>query len=191
MQLFNVCVAAAAAALGLLSASTAHGHDLPENRATLVLRDQTHVALTLYIDYVETLHQALAPQKSAHEFLLISAALSPEAFQLQVQRAHAKLQSETRATLNGSGAAKITGWVWPDPAKIKVKIQQQVMAAMVGDRSHTHEAPIEIRANITDKSPINEATIQFPKEFGKMLIVWYRPKQIWVTPQQPSATMKF
>lgn len=191
MEISRKWFIAIALALSLLRSKTALSHELPANRATLVLRDQTHLSLTLYIDYIETLHRALAPNKSARDFLLITSALTPQEFQQQLQRAQAKLDAETRATLNGASTVTIAGWVWPEPAKIQSLIQQQVMAAMVGAGEHSHAAPIEIRANITHTKPISEATIQFAEAFGKMLVVWYRPKQTWVAPKQLSPVMKF
>ncbi len=181
----------AMAALGLTCTAPAYAHELPENRATLVLRDQTHLSLTLYIDFVVAAHQALAPQQSLREFLLVCAALSPEEFHKLMQRAQTKLEAETRATLNGGSAAKFTGWVWPKSEKIRVSIQQQVMASIVDTSNHTHEPPFEIRAHITHDKPIAESKVQFAEAFGKVLLIWYRPKQIWVLPKQPSPAMKF
>jgi hypothetical protein len=176
-----------------LSITPASCHELAENRVTVVLRDDTHVSLTFYVDYPEVLWAVLAPKNSQREFLLAYSAMKPEDFQKQMLRAQSKLQAETRATLNGGKTATITGWVWPDAARIQALIQQEVMASMVGTNAnaHTHEAPAEIRANITCGKPIKDANIQFAEAFGKMLLVSYRPKQIWVAPKQAPALIRF
>lgn len=181
--------------VSLFSITSAHGHELPENRATMVLRDQTHVSLTFYVDYPNVLSQVLASKKSHREFLLAFSAMTPEDFRQQMLRAQAKLQSETRATLNGGKQAIITGWVWPDSARIQKLIQQEVMESMVGGvvnaSAHTNETLTEIRANIKHDKPIQDANIQFAEAFGKILLVSYRPKQIWVAPKQASPLIKF
>ncbi len=169
----------------------AYAHELPENRATLVLRDQTHLSLTLHVDLVLAAHQALAPRQGLREFLLVCAALSPDEFHKLMQRAQTMLEAETRATLNGGSAAKITGWVWPKSEKIKASIQQHVMGFIVGTSNHTHEAPFEIRAHIMHDKPITESKVQFADAFGRVLLVWYRPKQLWLTPKQTSPAIKF
>ncbi len=186
--------------LGLVvffSITSARGHELTENRATMVLRDDTHVSLTFYIDYPDVLNAVLAPKKSHREFLLTYSAMKPEDFQKQMLLAQSKLQAETRATLNGGKEAIITGWVWPDSARIQTMIQQEVMESMVGGVANApahapaHAAPTEIRANISHDAPIKIANIQFAEAFGKMLLVSYRPKQIWVAPKKASAVIKF
>ena len=182
--------------LGLVaffSIASARGHELTENRATMVFRDDTHVSLTFYIDYPDVLNAVLAPKKSHREFLLMYSAMKPEDFQKQMLLAQAKLQVETRATLNGIKEAMITGWVWPDSARIQTMIQQEVMESMVGGVANppAHAAPTEIHANITHDAPIKIANIQFAEAFGKMLLVSYRPKQIWVAPKKASAVIKF
>lgn len=181
--------------VALLGVVSVHGHEMPENRATMVLRDETHVSLTFYVDYPNVLYAVLAPKKSHREFLLAYSAMKPEDFQQQMLLAQSKLQSETRATLNGGKEAIITGWVWPDAARVQTMIQQEVMESMVGTNAntnaHTHEAPTEIRANITHDKSIKSASIQFADAFGKILLVSYRPRQTWVAPKQRSPLIRF
>jgi hypothetical protein len=181
--------------VALLSITLAYGHELPENRVTMVLRDETHVSLTFYVDYPDVLYQVLAPKKSHREFLLAYSAMTPEDFRQKILLAQAKLQAETRVTLNGGKEVVITGWVWPAAARIQALIQHEVMESMVGAvanaNAHTHEASSEIHANITHNKPIKDASIQFAEAFGKILLVTYRPKQTWVAPKQASSLIKF
>lgn len=181
--------------VALLSITLAYGHELPENRVTMVLRDETHVSLTFYVDYPDVLYQVLAPNKSHREFLLTYSAMTPEDFRQKILLAQAKLQAGTRAMLNGGKETVITGWVWPDAVRIQTLIQQEVMESMVGGvtnaNAHTHEAPSEIRANITHDKPIKDASIQFAEAFGKILLITYRPKQTWVAPKQASSLITF
>lgn len=188
--------------LGLVaffSITSARGHELTENRATMILRDDTHVSLTFYIDYPNVLYAVLAPKISHREFLLAYSAMKPEDFQKQMLLAQSTLQAETRATLNGGKQATITGWVWPDAVRMQAQIQQQVMESMVGgvtntntnSSAHAHSLPTEIRADIAHDKPIKDANIKFAEAFGRMLLVSYRPNEIWVAPKQASSLVKF
>ena len=201
------------ASLFAMSAFTfAHGHELSANRVTMVLRDETHIALTFYVDYPNVLYQLLVPaktQRNHREFLLAYSAMKPEDFRQQVLRAQSRLQAETSARLNDGTDVVITGWVWPDPARMQTLIQHEVMESMVGGdaranknangnapatataHAHAHESPTEIRASISHNTPIKSATIQFAEAFGKMLLVSYRPQQVWVAPKHASTLIKF
>lgn len=51
---------------------------------------------------------------------------------------------------------------------------------MVDPAAHSHEAPIEVLADAVAAKPITAVTVRFPEEFGKVLVVSYQPKQVWV-----------
>ena len=177
-------------ALALLTGS-ASAHELQDNRATLVLRDKTHVSVTLFIAYTEALHVALAPQRPYAAFLVVYSSMKPEELQKTLQRAHAKFQAATKLQLTPGGETAITNWVWPDAKQVQNLLQQRVMQAMVDPNSHSHEAPSEIHADANAKQEVIAAKIQFPEEFRKVLVVAFRPTQLWVEPRSFSAEIKF
>ena len=84
--------------------STAQAHELQGSRATLVLRDNQHLAVTFFVDYPAVLHQALAPQTLFHEFALQHLAMPPNIFAAQLLLAQRKLQLGTRLVLRSSPA---------------------------------------------------------------------------------------
>ena len=79
-------LAGVAATLVLLVAQRSSAHELAENRATMVLRDQNHVAITLYLNFSDVLHRTLAAEQSFAEFVLAFSALAPEQFAAQCDR---------------------------------------------------------------------------------------------------------
>lgn len=176
--------------LSVLNISAVCAHEIESNRATMVLRDPTHVSLTLYVRYSDVLYRALATGRSHEEFLLACSAMKPDDFLRQVLRAQARLQLATKAVLDGKEAA-IAGWVWPDAARTQAQLRQRVMEAMVGSGAHVHEQPLEIRADITSDKEIKSVNIQFAEEFGKILVVSYRPAQVLVEEKQLSPMIKF
>lgn len=170
---------------------SAEAHELPDNRATLVLRDARHLAVTLYIAYADALHQALAPQRPLEAFMMVYSAMKPEQMQKELLRAQVRLQSETRLYLAGGKELALTNWIWPDAKQVQALLQQRIMRAMVDPGNHTHEEPLEIHAEANAPEDVRALRIQFPDEFGKVLVVSFRPSQLWVEPKSRSPVIKF
>ena len=210
------------AALWMVSASTtnAQAHELPANRLTLVLRDTHHITLTYHLDYlayVQALHQALAPQRAAAEFVLMLAAMPAPEFQKEQARAHAKFSKSTQLNLQSGEALMLTNWQWPSAVRAHALMQQRAMQAVVGggrgggggggggggsDHAHgaTNEAahdaspgnaPFEIRAEATSTRRIDAVNARLPDEFGNVLVVSYQPKQAWLKRGSAATAIKF
>ena len=179
--------------VALILAASAGAHELQENRATLVLRDKTHVSVTLYIAYSDALYQALMPQRPFASFLLIYSAMKPEELQKELLRAQSRFQSETRMYLSpGPGReVPLTNWMWPDMKQVQTMLRQRIMAAMVDPNGHAHDTPIEIRADANAPHEITAVTVKFPEEFQKVLVVSYRPNQVWANSKELSPEIKF
>lgn len=175
----------------LLLATGVDAHELQENRAALVLRDKTHVSLTLYVAWTETLHLALAPQRPMPEFLAVYSGMRPEDLQKQLDRAQTRLQAATKLFIAAGAEVAYTNWVWPDARKVQSLLQQRIMQAVVDPTAHSHEDPLEIHADAVAPGEITSLRVQFPEEFGKVLVVAYRPTQVWVEPKAVSPVIRF
>ena len=177
----------------LMMVTSAAAHELQENRATLVLRDKTHISVTLYIAYSDALYLALMPQRPFAAFLLIYSAMKPEEMQKELLRAQAKFQSATRMYLSpGPGReVAITNWVWPDVKRVQTMLQQRIMAATVDPNGHAHDTPIEIHGDANAPHEVTAVTVKFPEEFQKVLVVSYKPNQVWADSKALSAEIKF
>lgn len=182
-----------ALALGvlLMLSSALESHELMENRATLVMRDRTHVSMTMHVRYTEAVHEVLAPHVAYGEFLAAVASLSPADFDRQIARAHSRLQSDTRVVLAGGQALQFSNWVWPDHAATQRLFQQRLMAAVVDGSAHHHEQPTEVHAEVVSPNLANGLRVEFSKAIGRVLLVWYRPRQAWVDSGQRSQSVKF
>ena len=172
-------------------AAAAPAHELQDNRATLVLRDQTHVSVTLYLSYGEALHLALAPQRPMAEFLMVYSAMNPDALQRELNKAQARFQAGTRLYLAGGRELPLANWIFPGAKQVQTMLQQRIMQAIVDPGGHAHDEPIEIRADANSPEPVTSVRVQFPEEFQKVLVVAYRPSQLWVEPKSWSPAIKF
>lgn len=170
-----------AALLCLLAAMTAAGaHELPDNRATLVLRDGTHLSMTLFVDYAKALQQALAPKKNRQEFLMLYAAMAPRQFEEELGRVQARFEAAVRVALPSGGQAALQRWSWPGALAVQQSIREQLMRTMVAEREHEHASLSEIRAEAQLQGDVRSMRMQFPPEFGRVMVVSYRPNQVWV-----------
>jgi hypothetical protein len=177
--------------LALLLVPGSAAHEIQDNRATIVLRDKTHVSLLLYIAYGDALHLALAPRRPVQEFLVAYSAMNPETLQKELSRAQARFQSDIRLYLADGRPIPLTNWVWPEAKRVQAMFQQRVMQTMVDPAAHVHEEPLEIRADANTREEVTAVRVQFPEEFQKVLVVWYRASQAWVESKSWSPALKF
>lgn len=164
--------------------TSAGAHELQANRATLVLRDEQHLTLSFFVDYIGVLHKVLAPQQSFEAFVLLYSAMKPQVFQTQLLNAQRKLQASTAVLFQGGKAATLTQWVWPDAAAVHQLLQQRAMQAVIAPADHSHVAQTEIRVETRadNQGDFSAITLQLPTEFQDVLVVSYQPKQVWASP---------
>lgn len=174
----------------MLCGVAAPAHELEDNRATLVLRDKTHVSVTLFVRYTEALHLALAPQQPYTAFLIVYSTMDSAAFEKELLRAQAKFQASIRI-LQAETQVTMTNWLWPGAKQVQAMMQNQIMQATVDPGGHAHQETAEIRADAVAPKEISGVTMQFPDEFRRMLVVSYRPNQVWVDPKGAAVEIRF
>lgn len=166
----------------------AGAHEMTENRATLVLRDSTHVSMTLFIEYPDALHRVLAPKLSFQEFVLSFSAMTPESFSAAVVKAQVQFQAQIQLLNMAGKPASAEQWRWPAPARVQALLRELAMQMLVAAGEHAHDAPLEIRAEFsvpkseTSVAPSSPPSLRmkFPAAFRRVLVVSYRPNQVWV-----------
>ena len=188
------------AIVGGAIAPVVKAHELPVNRATLVLRDERHVSLSLFIDYVEALHASLAPERPMPAFLAEMSAIKPAELQTRLLRTQQQWTRQIALSAVDPGRASagraltplsLRNWVWPDAARVQRLLQERLMQGLVAPAGHGHDEPMEIRAESTALRSVSEARLTLPKAFGRVLVVWYRPRQVWVDPGMVSGPLRF
>ena len=180
-----------AATLAMSATPWSSAHELAENRATMVLRDQNHVAITLYLNYSEVLHRTLAPAQSFAEFVLALSALSPEQFAAQLNRAQARLQSQIKVLPRPATDASMRRWVWPEATRVQTLLRDRAMQMLTAPNDHAHEPPVEVRVELQSTARVTAVSVVFPQEFRRVLVVSYRPQQTWAEPGEAAAHIKF
>lgn len=169
-----------------------HAHELVSNRATLVLRDGHQLTVTLFINYVDALHKTLTPKLSFEEFLLVHAAMTPAEFQQAAARAHSQLEADTRLTGQDGKALVLSNWRWPVTAAVHSALQQRAMQIVVdGLRDHRHEPVVEVQSEASFAAEPKSVTLKLPDTLKPVLIVSYKPTQVWMDPAADAKTVKF
>jgi hypothetical protein len=194
ISIFGPSVARLSLLLAALLGSSLHfanAHELPSNRMTVVLRDETHLSLTYWVDYPEALRRALMPQKTLTEFALTHSAMPAADFQKQLEKAHAKFSSQTRLTLATGKVLEMAQWRWPEAAQVQALLQQHAMQALAAPKQHAHATPLEIHAQAASPQKIEAISVATPAEFSRVLMVSYKPQQTWLMPGASSALVKF
>lgn len=178
--------------LTLAGVGSAGAHGLTENRATLVLRDQTHVSVALFITFSDALHRVLAPERSVQEFVLAHAAMPPEVFKAALRKAENQFQTEMRAETADGRRLLFERWTWPEPAAVQQVLRERAMLTLAAPNEHNaHEAALEVRAECLATKAIQSVRVSFPPAFQRVLVVSYQPKQVWVEPQRASPEITF
>ena len=160
-------------------------------QAALVQRDNTLVAMTLYLDLPGVLHRSLAPKGAFIEFATAHVNLPPDVFKTVWLRVQSRLQSEIRAARPSGQALTFQRWTWPEPAQVQSALRERLMEAMVAPGEHPHTAPLEVRAELVAAQPVTALHIEFPPVFQPVLVMSYRPKQVWTEPKKVSAEITF
>ena len=165
----------------LCAAVTSHicAHELQDNRATLVLRDKTHVSVTVFLDYVDVLHRVLAPERSMQDFVLFYSGLPASSFKTALEKAQDRLRQQTTAATVEGRPAVLDRWIWPDASQVQNILQQRAMQALVAPNDHGHGTQLEVRYQLSAPHAITALHVIFPKAFQRVLLVSYQPKQQW------------
>ena len=185
------CRVLGAALLMLAACGPLRAHELLENRATLVQREATFVSMTLYIDLPEALHRAIAPKRSFEAFAVAHANLPLDAFNAVLMPTISRMQSETHVTTGKDQVIAVGRWAWPEPARVQASLRERLMAAVVAPGDHAHAAPLEVRAELRSGKPITSLRVRFAAALGRVMVVSYRPQQVWVEPRSPSPNITF
>jgi hypothetical protein len=178
-------------AVALLLTPWSSAHELSENRATMVLRDQNHVAITLYLNYAEVLHRTLAPEQRFSEFVLAFAALPPEQCAAQLRTVQARFQTQTKVLPRPAVEATLQSWEWPAATRVQALLRDRAMQMLAAPNEHGHDTALEVRVSLKTSARVSAVSARFPPEWGRVLVVSYRPNQTWAEPTEAATEIKF
>ena len=166
-------------------------HELPDNRVTLVLRDGNHVVVTFFLNYAEVLHKALLPQKSFQEFALATSTFPIDRLRHDLLRIQQKLAADTLFTLRNGKVLPLSNWKWPDAERVQALLREHAMRMVVDPGAHSHDDQLEVTAEIRSVTEITSLTAKLPEQLAPIMVVSYRPSQIWVREKAAAPLISF
>ena len=169
----------------------AGAHELQDNRATLVQRDTRHVSLQLYVGLPDVMHQVLAPKRPFPEFVMAMTAVAPPEFAAAALAMQKKIEQEMRVVDDKGTAMMLSNWAWPAPTQLQAALRERAMELAVAPADHSLAMPIEVRAELRSSTPIRALQVQFPASLKRVMLVYYRPKQVWAGSAKPSPLLTF
>lgn len=172
-------------------ASCVQGHELLDNRATLILREDRHVTVTLYVNLPELLHKAVSPDRSFAEFVLVYSAMDPARFKGVIDEAEGRIAHGIAITDRTGAKPPVEKWSWPKASDTQAEIQNLAAQLLTAPKQPPHDDPVEIHGDLIMARKTDWIKAKFPKELGRMLIVFYRPNQIWIDKGQGSIDIRF
>jgi len=155
----------------------AQSHELQENRASLVLRNERQISVTFYLNLTELLHKTLMPKQDRFEHTAKLAAMNEADFSKQY--GDLKKLIESSVLFNAAPGKKINvrEWQWPEPKVAQKNIRELTMQSVVSSGQHFHENPIEVRLQIQSDESIDPLMLELPVSMKPMTLVASRPKQ--------------
>ena len=183
--------AALVAALAVLGAPQASGHELSENRATLIKREDRHLSLTLYLNYPAVLQRVLEPSENFAQFVVTYSALPPADFAARLQKAQALLQANVRLHGAGGDAPAKAQWRWPEQQAVQSEFRALAMQFLTEPNTPPHDDPVEVQADFLMNRNITAIRTDFPIQMQPVLVVSYAPRQAWATPKTPAPEFHF
>ena len=152
-------------------------HELQENRASLVLRNERQISITFYLNLSELMHKTIAPKQNRFELVAKLAATSDDDFLKNYD--FTKKNTEGSVFFKHTSGKKIAvrEWQWPDPKTAQKSMRELTMQTVVGSSSHVHENPIEVKLQIQSDMSIDSLMLELPSSMRPMTLVASRPKQ--------------
>lgn len=119
------------------------------------------------------------------------AQLPPGAFKAVLLQAAGRLQAEMRVTTAKGTALAFERWTWPDATRVQAALRERLMEAVVAPGEHAHSQPLEVRAGLHSAQPVPALRVKFAPALGRVLVVSYRPRQVWFDARRLSPGINF
>jgi hypothetical protein len=169
----------------------AYSHELQENRAALVLRNDRLISVTLYLNFSKVLHKTLMPLGDPSELITRLAAMSDVEFAGQFNVVKQKIQSGIVFKSVQGKHLKLGNWQWPESVAAQKHLRESIMHAVVSPGQHIHEPPVEVRAQIQSDERLLSLRVEMPESLRPITLIATRPRQSRLNTSTSSLVVNF
>lgn len=166
--------------LTVLGSQFVQAHELQENRLTLVQRENRHVSLQFYVDFLSMLKAVADPNLASDEFAKKYAAAPPSIMASLLRSSEDRWQKAIILT-SGKTTLSIRNWRWPNAEQVQRALQERVMHRIVAPHEHAAPVVLEVSADGLSSTNLKTLKLQLPPEMYPLLVVSYRPRQTWLS----------
>ena len=173
----------------LMPLANLHAHEIEGNRLQVVIRDSSHIQLSLWLNLVDAM-MAEVPAAAAMPWLAQHAAMSPGDFAATWQQHQTRLEQALALRVQDQ-AVPMLRWTWPAAATLQQQIRTRTMQMTVAPTDHVHAQVLEVRAEGRARRAVRDVSVQVPPAWQPILITVSRPQQQWLQKGAGSARFEF
>jgi len=176
--------------IGVLAAASLQPHELQAHKLQLVLRDDRHLSLSLWLDIPHAMRKTLEPSSSTASFEMKYSAMPLPLFEKAWGQC-ISLWLEQWQLKNSAGIALSSPvWRWPDGAVVQNQIQLQMMANLTGT-AHSHTALTAVAGEVASNATLRSVGLLMPPSWQPLMVVHYKPSQQWNLSSEKTVVLKF
>ncbi len=160
------------------------------NNAELRREGSNTVALTLYLNWPQVLHQLLAPQMPLRIFLKTYWELPDLPLESEMAKVGVQLTAKAYFTLPSGARVNFKQWQLPDRPSLRESFKLSLMLLDMPAIAQAHLDPVKVTAEAKSKNALTQVQIQLPKVLYPIL-VHSKNDNFWLTEQIPLAIINF
>ena len=152
-------------------------HELQENRASIVLRNDRQISIAFYLYISEVLNKVLMAKQDHFEHNAQLASMNENDFLKQYEITKKIIEAAVVFKTISGKQIDTNQWQWPGHKEVQKHIRELTMQSVVGSSHHVHENPIEVRVQMQSNEPVVSLLLELPEALKPITIVSSRPKQ--------------
>ncbi len=176
--------------LWVFALASLQAHELQAHKLQLVLRDDRHLSLSLWLDIPHAMRKTLEPSLSTASFEMKYSAMPLPLFEKAWGQC-ISLWLEQWQLKNSAGIALSSPvWRWPDGATLQNQIKLQMMANLTGT-AHVHTELSVVAGEVISSASLRSARLQMPPSWQPLMVLNYKPSQQWSPSSEKTVVLKF
>jgi hypothetical protein len=174
----------------LFAVAGLQAHELQQHKLQVVLRDDRHLSLSLWLDIPKAMQQTIEPNLTPAAFEMKYSAMPLRLFEKSWGECISLWRQQWQLTDGFGLAVAYADWRWPDGAALQSQIKLQMMANITGS-AHTHPVLTPVAGEAVSGASLRSARLNMPPSWQPLMVISYKPSQQWISSPDKSVILKF